>query len=729
MTARSTNLTSLLAPKSVALTGATSNPEDLGSYILRNIIFSGYKGRLFPINDKLSQLYDFDTYTSIRDISEEVDLAILTTPSDRVIDDVYDCTRANVKNICIVSKGFAETGSNGLILQKKITKMANEAGIRVLGPNSLGIISTAAKLNSTISPSIPSVGKAAFISQSGALINALCEYADFYSLGFSEIVGLGNKADIDESDFLEYYSTLRDDGRPSVLGCYLESISDGREFIEVAGRLARNVPLVTLIPSESTKTREYIYAHSGSILQKDEVIDIALTQSGALKVYTQQELYDLMLGFSWQVLPRGNKVAIISNAGGGLILAIEQLYRKGLKLVNFSADVKKMLVNELDWKAQTAGVVDLGGEALSLNYLKALDIVLGDHDVNSVVVILSPQVMTQIEESAEVIGRLAKEHGKTVLVSFMGYEGVEKGMRALSKFFIPAFNSVDRAIYVLSKMYEYFNWKKNGGNVISKFSYQKPLERERSVQILEMIERARLEKKVELTLDQCLKVLKKYDIKIDTVKSVESMKETLVFGKKQGYPVEFYCIKENSKKVAYRADQMKRLFEDHFRNHKENKNHKFSDHLVRKIYENKKKFSISILKDVYYEHRDKGWTVKELEKLSFGYYFEMKIEGGNSMVRPGFTVKGRDGVIEALLPLDRVQIENALGSTRFIHNFGYRSGPKFERLKEDLIVFIRKLIKVPLDFPQILGFEVECVIDGGKIKITDCGIKLDLICS
>ncbi|MFC1780564.1 CoA-binding protein [Patescibacteria group bacterium] len=233
MTARSTNLTSLLIPKSVALTGATSNPEDLGSYILRNIIFSGYKGRLFPISDKLSQLYDFDTYTSIRDISEEVDLAILTTPSDRVIDDVYDCTRANVKNICIVSKGFAETGSNGLILQKKIAKMANEAGIRVLGPNSLGIISTAANLNSTISPSIPPVGKAAFISQSGALINALCEYADFYSLGFSEIVGLGNKADIDESDFLEYYSTLRDDGKPSVVGCYLESIADGREFIEV----------------------------------------------------------------------------------------------------------------------------------------------------------------------------------------------------------------------------------------------------------------------------------------------------------------------------------------------------------------------------------------------------------------------------------------------------------------------------------------------------------------
>jgi acyl-CoA synthetase (NDP forming) len=724
MTARKdANLTSLLYPNSIAVTGASINPEDLGSYILRNIIFSEFKGRVFPVNGSVRELYNFDTYSSIRDIKEDVDLAIIATPSDRVIDDVYDCTRAKVKNICIASKGFAEVGQSGLMLQKKICRMANEAGISVLGPNSLGVISTSKSLNATFGPEIlasppgsPREGKAVFLSQSGALINALTEYSNYYSLGFSEVVGLGNKADISEIDFLQYYGGLREDGRPLVVACYLENIANGKEFVDVCASFTKKIPLVTLIPSESPKTREYIYAHSGNILQKDSVIDLALEQGGAIKVYTQQQLYDLTLAFSWQVLPRGDKVAVISNAGGGLILAIEQIYRQGLKLVNFSTEVKKMLMREIDWKEQNRGVVDLGGSALSLNFLKALDIVLGEHDVNAVVVILSHQVMTDIEESAETIGRLAKRHGKTIIASFMGYDGVEKGIKELAKYFVPAFNSVDRAIYALSKMYKYFTWKEKGGKVVSRYSYPKVLEKRRSVKILEIIERARIEKKVELSLDQCFDLLRHYEISTESMIKVESLKEILAFGKKNKYPLEFYCLKQRKGFVINNEGLVSQVFEDHFKKNKEDEDHKFCDHVVKKLYLNKKVLRLVVQKDTYYEHIDKGFTVKELANLSFGHYFALGVNGGTF-----------DNVVTGLLPLSRDQLEAKLISSRFVELSGLKSGQKLEDFRDNLVAFIQKVVRIPLDFSQIAGIEVKCVVDKGKIIVVDCGVKLDLV--
>lgn len=723
MTAQdSANLTSLLYPNSIAVTGASINPEDLGSYILRNIIFSEFKGRVFPVSAKVRELYNFDTYTSIRDIKEEVDLAVIATPPDRVIDDVYDSTRAKVKNICIASGGFAETGQAGLMLQKKIRRMANESNIRVLGPNSLGIISTSRNLNATFGPEIsaltpgsPHGGKVVFLSQSGALINALIEYSNYYSLGLSEVVGLGNKADVNEIDFLEYYSSLREDGRPSILGCYLENIADGREFIEVCAGFTKKIPLVALIPSESPKTREYIYAHSGNILQKDAVIDLALEQSGVIKVYTQQQLYDLMLAFSWQLLPRGNKVAVISNAGGGLILAIEQIYRAGLTLVNFSTEVKNMLVRELDWKGKNTGVIDLGGEALSLNYLKALDIVLGDHDVNSVVVILSHQTMTEVEESAEAIGRLAKQHGKTVVVSFMGYDGVEKGIKALSKYFIPAFNSPDRAIFVLSQMYKYFKWKESGGMILTKSLYPTG-EKKRSMKIVEFVEQARIEKRTELNLDRCLQVLASYGINTDNMGEITSLKDILEFGEKYQYPLELFCLARKQSLAIGNKGLAKQVFEDHFKNNREDKSHKFCDHLVRKVHDGKSVFKIAVQKDTYYEHVDKGFTPKELGRLSFGYYFEMGVDG--------FTL---EKPLVGLLPVSREQLEGKVVASNFIKQAGIRSGKKLKDFKSDLIAFTQKIFSIPLDFPQIAGLEVKCVVDKGKIVVVDCEMKLDLV--
>ncbi len=713
------NLSFLLTPKSIAITGVSSNPEDLGSYILRNIIMGGFEGKIYPISQKTSQLFDFDTYPRIRDIREEVDLVIIANSSDIVIDDVYDSTRGKVKNICIASSGFAETGIGGLILQKKIVKMASEAGIRVLGPNSLGIISPSCKLNATFGPAVElddNVGKCCFVSQSGALINAFLEYIDFYSLGVENIVSLGNKADINEIDLMSYYSSLRDDGKPSVLGVYLENIANGKEFIEIGTKFTDKIPLIVLIPSESPKTKEYIYTHSGSIIQRDALIDLALEKCGAIKVYTQQELFDLCLAFSWQPLPRGNKVAVISNAGGGLILAIEQIYRKGLKLVNFSTEIKRMLVTELDWKGKSAGIVDLGGQALSISYLKALDIVLGDYDVNAVLIILSPQIMTQIEETAETIGRLSRQHGKTIIAAFMGYKGVEKGISALSKYFIPTFNSVDRAVLVLSKMYKYFVNTQKDFSAVTKFSYLKPIEKERSSEILETIEKARIDKRYKLNISECSSILQNYDVNMSNIQRVGSFAEVIDFGSEKKYPIEFFCLAENKGVVVYRKDQAQAAFENHFLRKKENIGHRIDDHVVKKIYSGKKKFKITIVKDTYYEHREKGFSLRELSNLSFGYYFELSVN------KPQESKK-----VKMLLPLSREILDWEIQKSKFFWDLGIKSIDKIRNVNDELVKVIGKIAQIPQDFQQILSLEVECIFEGEKVIVVDCRIELDMV--
>lgn len=553
------NLTNLLFPNLICITGNFDDPEDVGGYILRNIVFSGYAGKIYLIDRPNLDLYDLQSFTSIEEVNEDIDLYLICSPVDDVLEEVNKAVESRVKGICIITRGFADMGSRGRSLQKKIVKICKENDIALLGPNSVGLISTTKGLNATFSKNMPKVGKSVFLSQSGALINAISEYSDFYSMGISEVIGLGNKGGLSELDLLKYYASLRADGTPDVVGMYLENIQNGREFLEYAELLSKKCPIIALVPSESPKTREYILGNTGSVLQKDEIIDAALLRTGVMKVYTQEQLFDLMLGFSWQVNPKGNKVAVISNAGSGLILAIEQIYSRGLELAEFSTEVKKILIEELNWKSAGKGVIDLGAEALSNKYLRALDVILGDNNVDAVSVIVSPQIMTQIEESAETIGRLAKQHGKTVTAAFMGYEGVENGIGTLSKFFIPAYKSVDRSIFVLSMMYDYELWRKKSEK--KEFSEEvKSFERGvRSQESLAFIESARAEKKQTLGLEGCRDLLKNYDLDLATRKSKNIGGE----------------------------------------------------------------FKVRIKKDQYYKFREKGLSKSELEDLSFGYILQI----------------------------------------------------------------------------------------------------------
>lgn len=712
------SIRSMLYPKTILLTGATQNPEDVGTYVLRNIIYGGFEGKVFPINEGLGQVFNIDTYPNIESVSEEVDLAILASSHDKIADEVIACTKAQVHSICIVTPGFAETGHSGRILQKRLVHIASNSGIRVIGPNSLGIISTTQKLNASFGPLIgdissgyglPIVGNSVFMSQSGALINALLEYSKHYSLGLSELISLGNKADIDETEILEYYTSLRRDGQPQVIGAYLEGFAEPEKFLELSMKASQQFPFLLLTPLETEQIQEYVFSHSGSILQRKEFVKLAMRKAGILRVLTQQQLFDSMLSFAWQPIPRGNSVAIVSNAGSGLILAIDQFQRAGLKLVSFSTEVKQMLTRQIHWRKQSGGVVDLGGAASSLSYLRAIDIVLGDNEVNAALVILSPQGMTEIEESAEVIGRLTKQHGKTIICAFLGYEQVEQGIQTLARYHIPAFNSIDRAVQSLSKMVEFYLNQASISKAQIKGMFSMTFDRSSSSRAEEIIQKHSRSNDVFVGLSESLELISLYGASVDEVLDLEDKKDLEKLGKAYTFPVEIYNSKHGKKFIAYNRKQAEELLEELSSKEPEST-------FARKFYSNKKKIIISVAKDTYYEYITQGFTVRELQALSFGYALEIRSN-----------YQFRSEPLQVLLPVSRDDLEHGIVSSKMLDEFQTDSSELKSTFLTQLVRLGQSVERLTNDFKQILSIDIEAVLSNQKVLVMDCRIRLDLM--
>jgi len=706
------NIISLLDPKSIVLTGASSDPNLIGSYVLRNIIYSNYKGKIFPINTLHSKFYEFDTYQSIRDIKKEVDLAIITSNIDQVLDEVFDCARIGVKNILILTRGFLKMGSNGQVLIKKIQKIAQENNINLIGPNSLGIISTISDLNASFAPEMPKKGRISMISQAGSVINSFLDFAKFYNAGVSELVGLGNKVDLSEIDFLNYYRSLREDGMPLAIGAYLENISNGKEFLEICPLLTKKIPFVAYIPSESFYIKDHVFNHTGSVMQENKAIDLALEYCGVTRASSQEEMFNLLLAFSWQPVLRGDRIAVISNAGGALVMAVDDLIKNDLKLVNFSPEVKSSLKTELFGFYSHKGAIDIGGQARATDFGKALDIILGDSEVDSVLVILSHQIMTQIEETAETIGRLAKVHKKPIFASFLGYDTVEKGIKALSKYYVPAFKTISEGVKVLSKMYDYYIYKEKGGKILSASDIINISDE--SFKIRTLLESAKLKKKLYLSKNETIEVLKLSGVE-QNFKQISSFEELTKFANDNRYPIEMYCSACNKTLKINNKKESKNIYENHLKEVPIEEDHKLSDHYVYNSFNFDKRLSIKIYKDNYYEYFSRGFSIAELEKYSFGHMIEFSIK--NFSDKKSFS----------LLPLSKEKIIKLLNQINFFEKFGNKEKVSISDFKNYVAGEIQKISAIPQNFNQILNIEIEFAIESGKLFITSSNIDLDFM--
>jgi acetyltransferase len=431
-------LDSVFNPESIAVVGASTRPGTVGNDIFRNLLFAEFNGSVYPVNPKAKAVLGVHAYPSLADIPSTIDLAVLIVPSSGVMQVVDQAIAKGVKALVVISAGFKEVGPEGAALEAALSDKVRAAGIPLIGPNCLGIINTDPKvsMNATFGRKMPAAGNLAFLSQSGALCTSVLDYAEERQLGFSKFISFGNKCDINEIDLLEY---LAKDEKTSVIAMYLEDVSNGRRFIETVRNIfwETRKPMLCLKSGRSPEGAKAVSSHTGSLAGSDSVYDALLIQAGVQRVDTIAELFDYAALYTTQPLPRGNRLAIITNAGGPGIMATDAAIRCGLKLAELTEATKEKLRPALPPTASLRNPVDVIGDARADRYKAAVRTVLEDENVDMGIVILTPQSMTDIEETAAVVPDAVQGINKPVICSFMGARDVAPGVKILRDHKIP----------------------------------------------------------------------------------------------------------------------------------------------------------------------------------------------------------------------------------------------------------------------------------------------------
>jgi len=425
---------------------------------LKNISDSGYTGKVYPVNPNSTNINELKCYANFNELPETPDLAVVAIPAAAVLQILEEIGQKGTKNVVVITAGFKEVADGGTKLEKDLVDLANKYQLNLLGPNCLGFVNTSCPLNLTFGQNVREIGNLRFISQSGAIASALFDYFTSVGLGFSEFITLGNKAVLNENDFLEYFLN---DQKSSPIGLYLESIADGQKLLEIAKKLILRAPIFMIKPGKTPAAARAMQSHTGAIAGEDAVLDAALKQAGIIRCTETEDFFDLTRAFSWEMPPKGNKVAIISNAGGPAVITTDAISASGLELATFDEVTMKKLSEVLPRTAGIANPVDVLGDALSERYRQAIDIVMTSGQVDAAIVILTPQVMTEIDKTAQVISEAAKVYHQPILCSFMGSGLIKNGELILDKAKIPTFRFPERAVSCLAKMFAWQVYQTN----------------------------------------------------------------------------------------------------------------------------------------------------------------------------------------------------------------------------------------------------------------------------
>ena len=443
----------IMSPKSIAVVGASNRSGSLGLAVFRNLIDASYQGILYPVNPKARSIQGVKAYKTLTDIPDEVEMAVLIVPPEHVEGVIEESAKKGVKGAIVITAGFKEVGGQGVELEKRVKATAKAHGIRLLGPNCLGAANTNkdVRMNASFASTMPKPGNIAFVSQSGAMCVAVLDYAAGRNMGFSKFLSIGNKADINEVDVLHY---LRDDEDTKVIIMYLEDITDGHAFIEVARdiTLTAGKPILALKVGRSPEGARAAASHTGSMAGSDSAYDAIFMQGGIQRVEGVSELFNYALAFSTQPLPKGNRVAIVTNSGGPGIMATDALVRPGITLAALSEETKKKLREKLPPTASVHNPVDVIGDADAKRYEAAIRYTLEDENVDSAIVILTPTATAEILESAQIVPRVAKDVQKPILCSFMGLVDVSEGIEYLAQNGFPNYVFPEEASRTMAAM-------------------------------------------------------------------------------------------------------------------------------------------------------------------------------------------------------------------------------------------------------------------------------------
>jgi len=464
------NLDAIFSPQSVAVIGASSTPGKVGHDIFANILRGGFTGILYPVNPSARSILSVRAYPSILDISDDVDLGIIILPPSAAMEAVKSAIEKGIRGLVIVSAGFREVGAEGLEIENHIVGMCRKAGVRLVGPNCLGVINPhpSVRLNASFSTRMPACGKISFISQSGALCTAVLDFASDRDFGFSKFISIGNKADVDELDLLRYF---HEDLETEVIMIYLEELRRGSEFIDTVREITsgnRRTPVLAIKSGRTIAGARAAASHTGAIAGSEAVYNAIFRQSGIIRAESIDELFDFASAFAYKdqsalgkikrKLPQGNRVAIVTNAGGPGIVATDVTVSSGLQLARFSEGTIQELARHLPKTANLHNPVDVIGDASQDRYKNALEAVIEDNGVDGVLVILTPQSMTNALGTAEVIVQIARNSFKPILCCFMGIVDVSSGVNYLQKHGYPVFRFPESAAKAFGALYRYANW-------------------------------------------------------------------------------------------------------------------------------------------------------------------------------------------------------------------------------------------------------------------------------
>jgi len=532
----SKSLDAIFRPKSVAVIGASTKKGSLGREVFDKLLDTDFNGPIYPINPNAQYIHSVKAYATLRDIPGQVDLGVVVVPKQFVLDVVREAAEAGVKGLVVITAGFKETGKEGGLVEAEMARILRENGMRMVGPNCMGVINTEAdvRLDTTFAPTVPLSGSIALASQSGALGQTILEHAHELNLGISMFVSVGNKADISGNDLLEYWC---DEKNIHVILMYLESFGNPERFVQLAKTVSRRKPIVVVKSGRTSSGARAASSHTGALAGTDQVYDALFRQAGIIRADTIKDMFDFAMAFSSVPLPKGNRVAIISNAGGPGIMAADACESNGLSVVALTEDTRAALRNALVPDASVLNPVDLLAGAQPKEFQAALDLVLRDANVDAAIVIFVAPIITNPIEVAAQIATVTQSFEKPVLGCFMGVKGVAKGIEELHKWRIPAYPFPESAARSLTAMVDYSSWLSSPKGEIKRFSVDKEAP-------AEIIENTIAEGRNQLSFSECRRILEAYGIPLISTRMGNSLEELLAAEDCFHFPVVLKCSGE-----------------------------------------------------------------------------------------------------------------------------------------------------------------------------------------
>lgn len=664
----------------MAVVGASANPAKLGYNVLDNIVKYDYEGQVYPINPKEEEILGKTCYPRVTDVPEAVDLAVIVVPSKYVAGVMQDCADKSVGAAIIITAGFRETGAEGRQLEREVMQIAQNNDIDVVGPNCLGVINTASSLNASFAATMPDKGNISFMSQSGALCTGILDWSAANNLGFASFVSLGNKGDLNETDFLEAW---HQDAGTDVVIAYLEGIVDGPHFMQVAREFTKEKPLIVIKSGTTSAGSRAVSSHTGTLAGSDAAYEAAFRQSGVLRAHSVAELFAYSTAFAYQPLPQGRNVAIITNAGGPGIMATDACENNGIHLAKLATETVNLLQENLPAAANCYNPIDVLGDARADRYKLALEAALKDPNVDAAIFLLTPQAMTEIQETAQAVVDLSQEYDKPILANFMGAKEVAAGNRILGQGQIPYYDFPENAADALVKMVQYREWCEREREPITRF----PVDPERAATALLTAKKAG---RLKLNEMEARQIIAAYGVPLPKSHLAMHSDQAVKWAEDIGYPVVMKII---SPDILHKSDiggvqvglenekQVRMAYEEII-----NRAYRYMPDAdiwgvaVQEMVETGKEVILGVTKDPTFGHM-----------LMFGL--------------GGIYVEVLKDVVFRIAPLTRREAEEMV---RSIRSFPLLAGVRGEKAADldALVECILRISQLVTDFPQIVELDI-----------------------